>query len=272
MTAIHEGSIVKTPAPGVTMATVDERPSAMAAGGGAVRSPTELIEFAIANKLPAAELKELVGLHERMEDRIARRAFFEALRNFQRECPPIKKNKTATIPTKSGGSYSFKYAELDEIERHVKPYLDEYDLAYSFDTSVDEKGTLLTNVCTLRHTLGHSERSSFTLPTASESAMTHQQRFAAANNFAKRQTLAGVLGISITDKEVPDEDVDPTTIDEDRQTEIADLLKSSGANEKKFFGYLGVAKIADIRVADYAKAKVALHQYAEAKRRKERAQ
>jgi hypothetical protein len=265
--AIHDGPIAETP--GVRVATIDERATAMAPSDGAPKSPTELIEFAIANKLPAAELKELVGLHERMEDRIARRAFFEALRNFQRECPPIKKNKTANIPTKGGGHYSFKYAELDEIERHVKPYLDKYELSYSFDTTVDEKGVMLTNVCTLRHTLGHSERSSFTLPTASESAMTHQQRFAAANNFAKRQTLAGVLGISITDKEVPDEDLDPATIDEDQQTEIADLLATSGANEKKFFGYLGVAKIAEIRAADYAKAKAALHQYADAKRKKE---
>ena len=70
MTAVHEGPVVETPAPGVRVATVKKRATAMAPSGDAAKSPTELIEFAIANKLPAAELKELVGLHERMEDRI----------------------------------------------------------------------------------------------------------------------------------------------------------------------------------------------------------
>lgn len=230
------------------------------------KSPGELIEYAIANKLPAAELKELVGLHERMEDRVARRAFFDALRKFQQECPPVEKNKTANIPTKGGGKYSFKYAELDVLERHVKHHLDANDLAYNFDTTVDEKGLLLTNICTLRHALGHSERSSFTLPTASDSAMTAQQRFASANNFAKRQTLANVLGISITDKEVPDEDIDPTTLTEDQLTVIEDLMRETGADVGRFLKLFDADFVSQIRASDYARA-VALLEEKKSRRR-----
>lgn len=219
-----------------------------------ITSPASLIKYAIDRQLPAAELKELVVLHERMEDRVARRAFFEALRAFQQDCPPIKKNKKATIPTKGGGSYSFKYAELDEIERHVKPYLEKHELAYSFDSTVDDKGSLLTNVFTLRHVLGHSERTTFTLPTSSESAMTAQQRFSAANNFAKRQNIANGLGISITEKEVPDDEVDPTKIDEDQATHLEDLLAETKTNRVKFLALFDAESVQQVRAAVYPTA------------------
>lgn len=248
------------------LAVREDRTTAVAHRESGAKSPGELIEYAIANKLPAAELKELVGLHERMEDRVARRAFFDALRKFQQECPPLEKNKTANIPTKGGGKYSFKYAELDVLERHVKPHLDANELAYNFDTAVDDKGALLTNICTLRHALGHSERSSFTLPTASDSAMTAQQRFSSANNFAKRQTLANVLGISITDKEVPDEDVDPTCITDDQVTAIEDLFRETGADRARFLKLFDAETVTDIRAADYSRA-VALLEEKKSRRR-----
>jgi hypothetical protein len=268
----HEGApvrVLEEEGPRTTVARVGERRTAiqgMDAGAGV--QPMELIRFALESKTPAAELAQLVTLAEHVEERNARKAFFEALRKFQQECPPIKKNKTARIPTKGGGSYSFEYAELDEIERHVKPHLDANDLAYNFDTTVDDKGVLLTNICTLRHVLGHAERSSFTLPTSSESAMTAQQRFSAANNFAKRQTLANVLGISITGKEVPDAEIDPATIDEDQAIQIEDLLRESGAPRQKFFEWLDVDSVVAIRLADYPRAVATLRDRIEKKKEK----
>lgn len=242
----------------------DERATAAATRGDqeiAVDvSPLALIKFALQSNTPAAELKELVALAEHVEERNARKEFFAALRRFQKACPPIKKNKTAKITTSNGPGYSYKYAELDEIERHVKPYLDAEELSYNFDTTVEGNGAMLTNICTLRHVGGHSEPSRFTLPTSSKSAMTDQQRFSAANNFAKRQTLANVLGISISDKEVPDDEVDPETLSEDQVTEIDELIDESGADRAKFLRYMGVAAITEIKASDYPAAKAALAQ------------
>lgn len=219
-----------------------------------VMGPTELIQFAIENKLPAAELKELVALHEQMTAREAAREFNRALADFQRATPPIKKGKTAKITTKGGGSYSFSYAEFDEIEAHVKPYLERFGFSYTFDTTVDDKGVLLTNTCTLLHENGHSRSSKFTLPIANESGMSPQQKVGAANSYAKRQTLSAVLGLNITDKEVPDDEVDPTTIGEDQAIEIEDLIRESGINRQKFFEWLDVDSSITIRRADYPRA------------------
>lgn len=227
---------------------------------GHVMGPTELIQFAIEHKLPAAELKELVALHEQMTAREAAREFNRALSNFQRACPPIKKNRTAKIATKGGGGYSFTYAELDEIEPHIKPYLEQFGFSYTFDTNVDDKGVLLTNICTLLHENGHSRSSKFTLPIANESGMSPQQKVGAANTYAKRQTLAAVLGLNVTDKEVPEAEIDPRTIAEDQAIEIEDLLRDSGTNRQKFLEWLDVVDVFSIRIADYPRAVAALRE------------
>jgi hypothetical protein len=269
----HEGAqvrVLEEEGPRTTVARVGERRTAiqgMDAGAGV--QPMELIRFALESKTPAAELAQLVTLAEHVEERNARKAFFEALRKFQQECPPIKKNKTARITDEGRRSYSYELrgAGRDRAPRESR-ILDANDLAYNFDTTVDDKGVLLTNICTLRHVLGHAERSSFTLPTSSESAMTAQQRFSAANNFAKRQTLANVLGISITGKEVPDAEIDPATIDEDQAIQIEDLLRESGAPRQKFFEWLDVDSVVAIRLADYPRAVATLRDRIEKKKEK----
>jgi hypothetical protein len=175
---------------------------------GDVVNPMELIRFAIDSKTPAAELSQLVALAEHVEERNARREFNRALAAFQRECPPVKKNKTANITTKGGGKFSYAYAERDVMAAHVKPFLEKHGFSLTFDTTMDEKGVLLTNICTLLHENGHSRTSKFTLPVANDSAASPQQKIGAADSYAARRTMAAVLGLDITDKEAPDEDVD----------------------------------------------------------------
>jgi hypothetical protein len=273
MNGVKEGPIADVSAPSIAVATVEARTLAERNGAAALAqvpanaTPAQLLWHAIDKGMAAEQIAILAQLERDMRKDAAEIAFAKALAAFQRDCPPIKKNKKTTIATKGGGGYSFWYAELDVLEAHVKPYLEQNDLSYSFDTRVDDKGVLLTNVCTLRHILGHSSQSSFTLPTSSDSAMTAQQRFSAANNFAKRQTLPNVLGISITDKEVPDNEVDPTPITKEQLTAIEDLIESSGADRARFLKYMGAAKLVEILAADYDKAITALKQKQEGARR-----
>jgi hypothetical protein len=210
-------------------------------GGNSV-DPMELIRFAIESKTPASELKELVALATQIEERNAAREFNRHLSEFQRECPPIKKNKTAKITTKSGGSFSYTYAELDVIERHIKPYLEGHGFSYSFDTTMDDKGIILTSICTLLHENGHSRQSRFQLPVASDSAASPQQKVGIADSYAKRRALASVLGLNITDKEVPDEDIEGgegDRITEQQAIELLELVHTVAKGRKDEKEYLG---------------------------------
>jgi hypothetical protein len=56
-----------------------------------------------------------------------------ALAAAQGEFPPIPKDCVAKVTTKAGGSYSFKYADLDTILATVRPVLSRHDLALMVD-------------------------------------------------------------------------------------------------------------------------------------------
>lgn len=225
-----------------------------------VLSPMELIRFAIESKTPASELKELVALATQIEDRNAAKEFNRSLKEFQRECPPIKKNRTAKITTKGGGGFSYSYAEMDVIEPHIKPYLDKYGFSYSFDTEVDDKGVMCTSICTLLHENGHSRQSRFKLPIASESAASPQQKVGIADTYAMRRALGKVLGLNITDKEAPDDEVTETekTITEQQAIALLTLIdeKKRGRNDEKvflerFLAKYGIEALDHLPVSEY---------------------
>lgn len=229
-------------------------------GAGSI---TALLHLAVERGTPVEQLEKLVDLHERMEARQAAKDFAEAMAKFQQECPSIKKSSTANITTSGGGSYAYTYAELDEIARTVNPILAEHGLSYTWDTSADEK--MLTVVCTVRHTGGHSTRSSFVLPVESKSAMSAQQKYGAAQTFAQRKSLSAALGLTTTDDDADGAGANPETITEDQQTELGDLITQTNTTPSRFFKYLGVETLAEIRTVDYAHAKTTLERKKEGK-------
>ncbi len=54
-----------------------------------------------------------------------------ALSAFQAEMPHVGKGKTAKVPMKAGGSYSYKYADLADITAAAMPVLTKHGLAFS---------------------------------------------------------------------------------------------------------------------------------------------
>ncbi len=54
-----------------------------------------------------------------------------ALSGFQAEMPHVGKGKTAKVPMKAGGSYSYKYADLADITAAAMPVLTKHGLAFS---------------------------------------------------------------------------------------------------------------------------------------------
>lgn len=54
-----------------------------------------------------------------------------ALAAFQAEMPKIHKGKTAKVPTKAGGSYSYTYADLADMAQQVHPILAAHGLAFA---------------------------------------------------------------------------------------------------------------------------------------------
>jgi hypothetical protein len=223
-------------------------------------SPSALIYAGIQAGLTAETMEKLMALQERVEARNAAKAFAKAFAAFQAECPLIRRTSTAKITTKGGSAYSYTYAELDEIAIIAGPYLDKNDFSYSWDRRVSDKGTL-TSVCTLYHIEGHSRSSSFELPVESASAMSPQQKYAAASTFADRKSLSAVLGLVTTDRDFDGAAaIDPTPITETQLFELEDMIEDAGADRARFLKFIGVEKLSELKAVHFNEAIGALKQ------------
>ena len=221
--------------------------------------PDRLLMLALQNQVPVETIERLVGLVERAQAKRAERAYFAAIAQFQNECPQIPKSSTAKIATRTGGGYAYHYAELDEIAGTIRPHLHANGLSYTWDSSVSENGAMLTCVCTVRHAEGHSVSASFAVPTATSSAMSEQQRYAAALTFAQRKSLVQALGL-VTTEATPEAPQEMERITEEQTANLYALMEEVGADRRKFLAYAGVQAVEEIAAGRYGELVAALEQ------------
>jgi hypothetical protein len=216
-----------------------------------------LVRLAIEKQVSVDVLERLVALQERVSDRNARQAMSEAVARFQAECPSIKKGRTARIATKSGGSYSYTFASLDEIARAIRPILHRHGLSYTWDSTTDGKSLACT--CILRHVEGGEDRATFSCPTDTRAEMSGAQATASALTYARRQSLVQVLGLTVTDDDTDGADAKAAEkLTESQAADLCALAEEVGADLPKFLKYMGVGAVSDIPASDYRRAVSAL--------------
>ena len=115
----------------------------------------------------------------------------KSLVEFQRKVPAIPKKRTAKVPTKSGGEYSYKYADLSDILAAISEPLAAQGLAVSQSAFNGEGGVGVTTV--LLHTSGeHIQSDPLVMPLQGATA----QAIGSAITYARRYALCSILGIS----------------------------------------------------------------------------
>lgn len=198
-------------------------------------------------------LEKLIDLQERIQRRSAELEFSRALAEFQTACPAIEKSSSAKIATKSGGSYQFTYADLEEIISTVRPHLAAHGFSFTFDSEAN--GQLLKCVVTLRHAHGHSMTSSCAVPTTSASGASDQQKIGAAMTYAKRQCLISVLGLSLTDpEEAGNAPGKVARVSDDQAATLASLIEEAGVQPSRFCERFKIEAVADLPASLYAEA------------------
>lgn len=240
--------------------TQTEAPLCVADDEGAA-NVSSLVRLAIERGVEVEVLERLVALQERVTERNARAAFFEAVASFQDECPEISKSRKADIATKSGAKFSYTYAPLEEITRTIRPALRKHGLSYSWDVSSDG-GKVMTVVCVLRHIDGHEERATFPVPVESGGRMSDAQANGGALTYGKRQSLTSVLGLTTADddRDGAGGKKQPDPISMQQADAIDALLHETGSDRAKFFKWLGVESIADMNAEHYKSAVTALEE------------
>lgn len=155
-------------------------------------TPMTILANAIEKGVDIDQLEKLMGMVERWEKNQARKSFFKALASFQAMCPVIKKNKTAQIKSEKG-SYSYKYAELGNIEVQIKSAMEQCGLTKRWEYG--EEGGQQKVSCLITHIDGHTETTEMKADKDNSGGKNAIQQKGSANTYMERYTLLGGLGI-----------------------------------------------------------------------------
>lgn len=132
-----------------------------------------------------------------------------ALVALQAELPTVHKGKTAQVATKSGGSYSYDYADLAAVQQAVMPLLSKHGLAFVCEPQriPDGQGAYeLRGVLLHQHSREHREGF---LPLFGRQA----QELGSSITYARRYLLGTMTGV-VTDD---DDDAQAAAVDRTRQ-------------------------------------------------------
>lgn len=173
-------------------------------------NPSQLLTLAVDKDLDIDKLSKLMELQKQWESNQARKAFVQALSDFQDECPDIRKNKRVSFDTKTGGRTEYNYAPLPDIDRQIKKLMKKCGLTKNW--KFRDVGGKTKVVCIITHVDGHSEETEMESDSDMSGSKNAIQGKGSAIEFMKRYTLLGALGITTADNDIdgrmPDVDID----------------------------------------------------------------
>lgn len=181
-----------------------------------VHNPMYLLELAISKDADVDKLEKLMALKERWDAEEARKAFIQAMSDFQSKCPAIKKTKEGG-KTKAG-EVAYYYAPLESMVAQTQQLVKECGFSYTFDTPMQKEGGVEVAI-TVSHIQGHSKTSTVFMPFVSKTGvMSDPQVIGATMTYAKRYAYGNAFGIMTMDD-------DTDAIDEDTTAKFNEILK-----------------------------------------------
>lgn len=160
-------------------------------------NPMVLIEMAVASGADPDKLEKLMELQERWEANNARKAFFEAMAGFQKDCPEIPKNGKVF----SGNNLLYSFAKLEDIIKTIRESEHKHGFRHRWDQE-DLEGGGVRVVCEITHVGGHSEASTVTIPPTQGMNTNEAQNRGIIIKYGKRYSLLNAYGLE------PDDDTD----------------------------------------------------------------
>jgi hypothetical protein len=219
---------------------------------------------------PRADVEKLecmMAMYERLKAKEAELAYNAAKGRILKKLAGIKivKNRSVLCEVEKGkpqkGTYeAFKYAPLEEIDKHLRPLLAEehMDLSYS-DEPREGAGILIRG--RLKHLPGgHYEDSFMPAPPDTTGGKSDVQAVGSTNSFLRRYIACNIFNIVVVGD---DDDGTGGTIDEAQTKTILDLLKKAKGGPK-FLKYMKAQSIEDAGSLEAAVATIAARDYRKA--------
>src|SRR5271169_6350419 len=219
---------------------------------------------------PRAEVEKLdriMAVYERLKAKEAELSFNAAKGRMLKKLAGIKfvKNRHAIYEIENGkpqeGTYeAFKYAPLDEIDKHLRPLLAEENMDLSYSDEPREGGGIRIRGRLKHLPSGHYEDSFMSAPLDTTGGKSEVQAAGSTNSFLRRYIACNIFNIVVVGD---DDDGNGGTIDEAQTTTLLELIKKAKVGPK-FLKYMRAQSIDEAGSLEAAVATIASRDYRKA--------
>jgi hypothetical protein len=213
------------------------------------------------------KLERVITMYERLEAKKAELLYNAAKSRILKKLVRIKivKNKPALYEVEKrkpqkGTSEAFKYAALEDIDKHLRPLLADEDMDLSYSDEPLEGGGILIRG-RLKHLPGGHYEDSF-MPAALDTTggKSEVQAAGSTNSFLRRYVACNIFNIVVVGD---DDDGTGGALDEGQTETIVDLIKKAKVGPK-FLKYMKAQSVEEAGSLEAAVATIAARDYRKA--------
>jgi len=209
-----------------------------------------------------SKFNALLDLKERIEDKEAEKRFNEDYLKMSKELPRIKKDGSVEYKDKKTDKLekAFNFATWENIDRAIRPILEKYGFALSFDTQprADGGGAVVKGI--LLHVSGHKREASITLALDSSGGKNNIQGMGSTFSYGKRYTATMLLNLVTEGEDDDGIKAGLEFLDLDKQKTINGLLDETKSNVTAFLEYFKVKEVQFLTEKQYPVALKKLEQ------------
>jgi ERF superfamily len=211
------------------------------------------------------KLERIMGMYDRLKAKEAELAFNAAKGRILRKLARIKivKNRSALCEIEKGKPSKrtcFKYAPLEEIDKHLRPLLVEEEMDLSYSGEPREDGTILIRGRLKHLPSGHFEDSFMPAPLDTTGGKSEVQAVGSTNSFLRRYVACNIFNIVVAGD---DDDGAGGTIDESQTKTILGLINKAKVGPK-FLKYMKIRSVEEAGSLEAAVATIAARDYRKA--------
>jgi hypothetical protein len=156
---------------------------------------------------------------------------------------------------KGASGFNYKYATLDKVYDEIRPAMTKNGLSLTHQKSFDRTQNVITLTSLLMHTGGQYIEYEASLPYAGLKGMNDYQSAGSGFTYLERYQTSAIFAIT---SDMDNDGAGAQTITHAQISALEAKIVEVGADRKKLLDYYKVARIADIKPADYNNAIKAL--------------
>jgi ERF superfamily len=213
------------------------------------------------------KIEHLAAMYERLKAKEAELAFNAAKGRILKKLAGIKIVKNRPVlseidngKTQKGAFEAFRYAPLEEIDKHLRPLLTEEEMDLSYSDEPCEGGGILIRGRLKHLPGGHYEDSFMPAPPDTTGGKSNVQAVGSTNSFLRRYVTCNIFNIVVVGD---DDDGNGGTIDDAQTKTIVELIKTAKVGPK-FLKYMRAQSVEEAGSLEAAVATIAGRDYRKA--------